>query len=109
MSLAAKFPREAVGVSRRNEQKTICGKKDGCSKIPRQRIKTKNDPILLNVLKDCCSKYHSENKMLETLEAIDWDLVRMARVNDISEAIQIRGMNKNLAARIKVVVCHNIG
>lgn len=115
MSLAAKFPREALGVSSPVEAYdedvlNVKGNKKNTAtprNFRRQRIKKKHDPVLLNVLKDCYSKYHSENRTFEMSGAIDWDAVRMAKVDDISKAIQKRGMNKNLAERIKVFVCHN--
>lgn len=115
MSLAAKFPREALRVSSPVEAYdedvlNVKGNKKNAAtpwNSRRQRIKKKHDPVLLNVLKDCYSKYHSEKKTFETSGAIDWDAVRMAKVDDISKAIQKRGMNKHLAERIKVFVCCN--
>ncbi|URE45550.1 hypothetical protein MUK42_26453 [Musa troglodytarum] len=37
----------------------------------------------------------------DTLDSLDWEAVRCAEVNEISETIRERGMNNKLAARIK--------
>ncbi|KAI3448655.1 hypothetical protein Pfo_005320 [Paulownia fortunei] len=43
----------------------------------------------------------NRKKTYDTSDALDWEAVRMAEVDDIAKAIQKRGMNNNLAARIK--------
>ncbi|KAH6777784.1 hypothetical protein C2S51_009096 [Perilla frutescens var. frutescens] len=88
----------------KNMQKEKSSEENRCSKtrnFRRQRMKRKQDPVLLNVLKDRHSKYYIKKNTPETSEAIDWDSVRMHKVTGISKAIQIRGMNNNLAERIK--------
>ncbi|KAL0370847.1 UNVERIFIED_CONTAM: DNA glycosylase/AP lyase ROS1 [Sesamum angustifolium] len=103
ISLAAKYP---VGVTRVNSRsksvqkrksKDICFKTDTNSK--RKRMKKEHNVIDWNALRKNCPE--DDRGKYGTLDALDWDAVRMAEVDDIAEAIKKRGMNNNLAARIK--------
>ncbi|KAL1536531.1 DEMETER-like DNA glycosylase [Salvia divinorum] len=105
MSLAAKFPRDAASVvlNMNGKKNNTAGSKSMQKeyKILRMRTKKKHNPALLNDMKDCHSKYQKEKKMSETLDAVDWDSVRTAKVKEISKAIHMRGMSNHLAERIK--------
>ncbi|KAL0419297.1 UNVERIFIED_CONTAM: protein ROS1A [Sesamum radiatum] len=103
ISLAAKYP---VGPTRVNSRKKsvqkrkskdICFKTDTNSK--RKRMKKEHNVIDWNALRKNCPE--DDRGKYGTLDALDWDAVRMAEVDDIAEAIKKRGMNNNLAARIK--------
>ncbi|KAL0389124.1 UNVERIFIED_CONTAM: DEMETER-like protein 3 [Sesamum calycinum] len=102
ISLAAKYP---VGPTRVNSRKKSVQKrksKDICFKADnskRKRMKKEHNVIDWNALRKNCPE--DDREKYGTLDALDWDAVRMAEVDDIAEAIKKRGMNNNLAARIK--------
>ncbi|KAK4407650.1 DNA glycosylase/AP lyase ROS1 [Sesamum angolense] len=103
ISLAAKYPVGATRVNSRSKSvqkrksKDICFKTDTNSE--RKRMKKEHNVIDWNALRKNCPE--DDRGKYGTLDALDWDAVRMAEVDDIAEAIKKRGMNNNLAARIK--------
>ncbi|KAL6511257.1 hypothetical protein OROHE_020481 [Orobanche hederae] len=78
-----------------------CFKTQTNSRTKRRRCE--DDAIHWDALKKYYSKCESSKRTHDNgiLDALDWELVRMAKVEDIAKAIQKRGMSNNLAARIK--------
>lgn len=127
MSLAAKYPHRAIrensspeasigssvrlrGTKRsrssnsenRKDIMSAKGRKSEETKHRRKRAKKENVIINWDNLKKLYSKSDRRKKSNDTSEAVDWDAVRNATVKDISKTIEKRGMNNNLATRIKV-------
>ncbi|XP_020547113.1 protein ROS1-like [Sesamum indicum] len=86
---------------KKRKSEDICFKTNTNSK--RKRMKKEHDVIDWNALWKSCPKGDRGKTTYTygTLDALDWDAVRMAEVDDIAEAIKKRGMNNNLATRIK--------
>lgn len=52
--------------------------------------------------KEVCHEGIKKVRSPDTMDSVDWEAVRSADVNEISETIRERGMNNRLAERIKV-------
>ncbi|KAK1282769.1 Protein ROS1 [Acorus calamus] len=123
MSLAARFPLPSQGMTDVRNTAIECNLTKSSRIIknneakryrkmhkekPRRKSKGKkiNDQIekmtfdLDNFRKEICSSMEKE-RCRNTMDSLDWDAARNATVEEISNTIQIRGMNNRLAQRIK--------
>ncbi|KAL2520691.1 ENDO3c domain-containing protein [Forsythia ovata] len=75
--------------------------KDKKTKLRRKRATKENFTINWAKLKKIYSKGNCIKKSGGTSDAVDWEAVRNAEVEEISKIIEKRGMNNNLATRIK--------
>ncbi|CAI9771615.1 unnamed protein product [Fraxinus pennsylvanica] len=127
MSLAAKYPYRAIGENsspeasigfstvqlrgtKRSRSSNSQHRKDTTRAKERKSEETKHrrkgakkENVIVNWdnLKKLYSKSDRRKKSDDTSEAVDWDAVRNAPVEEISKTIERRGMNNNLATRIK--------
>lgn len=100
ISLAAKYRHGASnGTPKKRERKDVISNK-GPHTTFRRKVKKDDDSIKGGFLK----KYYSKAGTYDKLDALDWDAVRISKVDDIAKAIVTRGMSNNLATRIKVFV-----
>lgn len=68
--------------------------------------KTKKIKVDWDSLRKSAQVKRKREKTLNTMDSLDYEAVRHADVNDISDTIKDRGMNNMLAERIKVHICH---
>ncbi|KAL2497887.1 Protein ROS1 [Abeliophyllum distichum] len=90
----------------KKEQIKIVRTKEGMSKDKKTKLKRKRateEKFTINwaKLKKLYSKVNCRKKSGDTSDAVDWEAVRNAEVEEISKIIEKRGMNNNLATRIK--------
>lgn len=54
--------------------------------------------------REACCNYFSHQRIVETLDSIDYEALRNASVEEVASIIKKRGMNNRIAARIQVTL-----
>ncbi|GAB4827127.1 hypothetical protein Ancab_034015 [Ancistrocladus abbreviatus] len=108
MSLAARFPRQQLHYCLNGKSQSPRKRKRASSETQRVAVLRKHKVGLQQNLKVAWDSLRTEyyGKMTressdDTMDCLDWNAVRQAKLEDISTAISSRGMNNRLAQRIK--------